>query len=82
MVEKRPIWQVTKEEGHSRESADTETRNADTKERIVLFKSRITEDLEVEELTKHARTATRRVMTKTHAGSCIQRRYHNGLRIR
>ena len=78
MVEQKPIWLVLKEEGRSRESADTVTRNADTRERTVHFERRQTEDPEVEAMENHAHTVVERVTTKTHAGNYIQTRYHNG----
>jgi hypothetical protein len=65
MVEKKPIWQVLKEEGHSRESAETVTRNEDTRERTVHFKRRHTEDPEVEAMANHAHTVVERVTKKT-----------------
>ena len=82
MVEKKPIWQVPKEEEHSRESAETATRNEDLRERIVLFGRRHMEDPEVEAMESNALTAVERVTTKTRAGNCIQTRHHNGSRTR
>ena len=77
-MEKKPIWQVPKEEGHSRESAETATRNVDTRERIVLFERRHMEDPEVEAMANNAHTVVERVTTKTRAGNYIQTRHHNG----
>ena len=60
MVERKPIWQVLMEEGHSRESADTATINVDTRERIVLFARRPTEDPEAEAMENNAHSVAER----------------------
>ena len=73
--------QVLKEEGHSRESADTVTRNADTKERTVHLGRKKTDELEVEEMAGHTDTTMGRDMTKIYAGNYIQTRHHSGTKI-
>jgi len=73
---------LKEEEERSEESVDIATKDVDIKERIVLSESKKTEDPEVVVTTRHARTATRKDMRKMIAGNYIQRRFHNGLRIR
>ncbi len=73
--------QVLKEEGRSRESADTVTRNADTSKRTAQFGRKQTEEPEVEVMARHADTAMGRDTTRTHAGSYILKRHHSGTKI-
>ena len=82
-MEKKPTLRVLKEEEErSEESVDIATKDVDIKERIVLSESKKTEDPEVVVTTRHARTAIRKDTRNKIAGNYIQRRCHNGSKIR
>ena len=72
---------MLKEEGRSKESADTVTRNADKRERTVHFGRKQPKEPEVEVMARHADTAMGRDMTRTRAGSYILTRHHSGSKM-